>query len=135
MTSGIDGTGRSEPHADPAAGGEARRHPSPFEPAIFVPLTLLCIFGAVIGTQLLVSLGMTANTSIIGALAGDGVEPRADRGVSALSLGACAEPDPDRYLLGDLRSGQQPAFANRHSVRAWAVRISSCQCSPALFSR
>ncbi len=44
------------------------RHPSPFEPAILLPIVILCVFGAVIGTQLLVSLGLTANTSIIGAL-------------------------------------------------------------------
>jgi uncharacterized oligopeptide transporter (OPT) family protein len=44
------------------------RHPSVFEPATLILLTVLCILGAIIGMQLLVTLGVTANTSIVGAL-------------------------------------------------------------------
>jgi hypothetical protein len=46
-----------------------RRHPSLFEPATLLLIAVLCVFGAIIGMQLLVSLGITANTSLIGALA------------------------------------------------------------------
>ena len=46
-----------------------QRHPSLFEPATFVLIAVLSIFGAIIGMQLLVSLGVTANTSLIGAMA------------------------------------------------------------------
>jgi len=51
----------------PAAIAEAQ-HPSTFAPATFVFLVVLCIFGAVIGVQLTLQLGITPNTSIIGAL-------------------------------------------------------------------
>lgn len=44
------------------------RHPGVFEPVTFIALVLLSLLGAVIGIQLLVTLGVTANTSIIGAL-------------------------------------------------------------------
>ncbi len=44
------------------------QHPSLFEPATLILIILLSIFGAVIGMQLLVSLGVTANTSLIGAV-------------------------------------------------------------------
>ena len=44
------------------------RHPTIFEPATLVLLTVLCVLGAIIGMQLLVTLGVTANTSIVGAL-------------------------------------------------------------------
>ncbi len=44
------------------------RHPTIFEPATLVLLTVLCVVGAIIGMQMLVTLGVTANTSIVGAL-------------------------------------------------------------------
>jgi uncharacterized oligopeptide transporter (OPT) family protein len=44
-------------------------HPSAFAPLTFVLLAVLSVLGAVIGIQLLTSLGVTPNTSIIGALA------------------------------------------------------------------
>jgi uncharacterized oligopeptide transporter (OPT) family protein len=44
------------------------RHPTIFEPATLILLTILCIVGAIIGMQMLVTLGVTANTSIVGAL-------------------------------------------------------------------
>ena len=50
----------------PAAG--TPQHPSTFAPATFVFLVILCLFGAVIGVQLILQLGITPNTSIIGAL-------------------------------------------------------------------
>ncbi|KGM32772.1 membrane protein [Inquilinus limosus MP06] len=40
-----------------------------FEPATLALIILLCVFGAIIGMQILVSLGVSANTSLIGALA------------------------------------------------------------------
>lgn len=49
--------------------GVPLRHPSLFEPATLALIAILCVFGAIIGMQLLVSLGITANTSLIGALA------------------------------------------------------------------
>ncbi|WP_420101464.1 OPT/YSL family transporter [Bosea sp. (in: a-proteobacteria)] len=49
--------------------GAPQRHPSLSEPATLVLIAVLCVFGAIIGMQLLVSLGITANTSLIGALA------------------------------------------------------------------
>ncbi|WP_306223555.1 OPT/YSL family transporter [Bosea beijingensis] len=49
--------------------GVPQKHPSLFEPATLLLIAALCVFGAIIGMQLLVSLGITANTSLIGALA------------------------------------------------------------------
>jgi uncharacterized oligopeptide transporter (OPT) family protein len=46
------------------------QHPKFFSPASLVLITPLCIIGAIIGVQLIVTLGITANTSLIGALAG-----------------------------------------------------------------
>jgi uncharacterized oligopeptide transporter (OPT) family protein len=43
-------------------------HPRAFSGGTFILLALLSVFGAIIGIQLLVSLGVTPNTSIIGAL-------------------------------------------------------------------
>jgi uncharacterized oligopeptide transporter (OPT) family protein len=51
----------------PQLAAEAR-HPSTFAPATFIFLIVLCLFGAVIGVQLILQLGITPNTSIIGAL-------------------------------------------------------------------
>lgn len=60
------------PTLAPAA-RDAQRHPTIFEPATLILLTVLCIVGAVIGMQLLVTLGVTANTSIVGALVAMGL--------------------------------------------------------------
>lgn len=43
-------------------------HPSTFAPATFILLVVLSIFGAIVGAQLIVTLGVTPNTAIIGAL-------------------------------------------------------------------
>jgi uncharacterized oligopeptide transporter (OPT) family protein len=57
---------RSElPPVEPAA----RTHPRFFETASLLLIAPLCVVGAIIGLQLIVTLGITANTSLIGALA------------------------------------------------------------------
>src|SRR5438309_10856610 len=56
------------PGAVPPATIAEPQHPSTFAPATFIFLIILCIFGAVIGVQLILQLGITPNTSIIGAL-------------------------------------------------------------------
>ncbi|WP_072540939.1 OPT/YSL family transporter [Lactiplantibacillus plantarum] len=43
-------------------------HPKAFEPATFILILLTSILGAIIGIQLISTLGVTPNTSIIGAL-------------------------------------------------------------------
>ena len=58
----MDATPPVSVHAAPT------RHPTIFEPATLVLLTVLCVVGAIIGMQLLVTLGVTANTSVVGAL-------------------------------------------------------------------
>src|SRR5690349_24699563 len=51
-----------------AAPARERRHPATFAPATLILIIVLSVFGAVIGVQLIVQLGVTPNTSIIGAL-------------------------------------------------------------------
>src|SRR5438552_6195262 len=53
--------------AAPSATAEGP-HPATFAPATLILIVVLSIFGAVIGVQLIVQLGVTPNTSIIGAL-------------------------------------------------------------------
>jgi len=48
--------------------GGVREHPKAFAPATLILILLLSIAGAIIGLQLLVSLGVTPNTSLVGAL-------------------------------------------------------------------
>lgn len=43
-------------------------HPKTFAPATFILILLLSVAGAIIGLQLLVTLGVTPNTSLVGAL-------------------------------------------------------------------
>jgi len=50
------------------APGTGVRHPATFAPATFILLLVLSAFGAIIGVQLILQLGVTPNTSIIGAL-------------------------------------------------------------------
>ena len=66
----------------PPATSQAGRHPSIFDPATLILLTVLCVVGAIIGMQLLVTLGVTANTSIVGALVA--------MGLARVPLRACA---------------------------------------------
>ena len=58
----------AEPPATTVPPG-TRRHPRFLEPASLVLIAPLCIIGAFIGMRLIVTLGITANTSLIGALA------------------------------------------------------------------
>jgi uncharacterized oligopeptide transporter (OPT) family protein len=51
----------------------SRRHPRFLEPASLLLTAPLCVIGAIIGVQLIVTLGITANTSLIGALAAMGL--------------------------------------------------------------
>ena len=56
---------------EPAEAGQLSppiRHPATAAPATLVLLIVLSAFGAIIGTQLILQLGVTPNTSIIGAL-------------------------------------------------------------------
>src|SRR5580658_1443472 len=56
---------------DPAEAGELSspaQHPTTAAPATLILLIVLSVFGAIIGTQLILQLGVTPNTSIIGAL-------------------------------------------------------------------
>jgi uncharacterized oligopeptide transporter (OPT) family protein len=48
----------------------ARMHPRFIELGSLLLIAPLCVVGAIIGVQLIVTLGITANTSLIGALAG-----------------------------------------------------------------
>ncbi|MBN8942021.1 MAG: OPT/YSL family transporter [Rhizobiales bacterium] len=61
--------GRQPPPTDVAAAVPGQRHPSVFEPATLALIVLLSLFGAAIGLQLVVTLGVTPNTSLIGVLA------------------------------------------------------------------
>jgi uncharacterized oligopeptide transporter (OPT) family protein len=56
--------GRLSGHEDAVPG----RHPKVTEPFTLVLIVVLSIFGAIVGLQLITTLGITANTSIIGAL-------------------------------------------------------------------
>lgn len=49
--------------------GHNEAHPRAFAPATLLLLLVLSVFGAVIGVQLLTTLGVTPNTAIIGAMA------------------------------------------------------------------
>ena len=52
------------------AAGRTRVHPRFIELGSLLLIAPLCVVGAIIGVQLIVTLGITANTSLIGALAG-----------------------------------------------------------------
>lgn len=56
------------PSSSPLSADPAQLHPRALGASNLVLLALLSVFGAVIGIQLLVTLGVTPNTSIIGAL-------------------------------------------------------------------
>jgi uncharacterized oligopeptide transporter (OPT) family protein len=47
---------------------EERRHPSAFEPVVLILNIVLSVFGAIIGLQIITTLGVTPNTAIIGVL-------------------------------------------------------------------
>jgi uncharacterized oligopeptide transporter (OPT) family protein len=48
-------------------------HPKLFEPSTLILVLILSVFGAIIGLQLLTSLGVTPNTSMVGALVAIGL--------------------------------------------------------------
>ena len=55
---------------------QRENHPSAFAPATLILLVVLGIFGAIIGIQLLVSLGVTPNTALrLARVLGDALEP------------------------------------------------------------
>jgi uncharacterized oligopeptide transporter (OPT) family protein len=54
--------------SDPPPRRHAGPHPTIFDPLTLTLIAVLCVIGAIIGMQLLVTLGVTANTSIVGAL-------------------------------------------------------------------
>lgn len=56
----------TDPH--PPAGTDAPRHPRVLEPQTFILLIVLSAAGAIIGLRLITSIGISANTSVIGAL-------------------------------------------------------------------
>jgi len=43
-------------------------HPKTREPAVIIMCVIMAIIGAIVGTELITRLGITPNTSIIGAL-------------------------------------------------------------------
>jgi uncharacterized oligopeptide transporter (OPT) family protein len=51
-----------------ASAGDHQKHPNSFSPVTFIFLVILSLLGAIVGIQLLTTLGVTPNTSIIGAL-------------------------------------------------------------------
>ena len=51
-----------------ASAGYQEKHPISFSPVTFGFLVILSLLGAIVGIQLLVTLGVTPNTSIIGAM-------------------------------------------------------------------
>ena len=53
--------------SDPLA---TQRHPAFFSVPSLLPIGPLCVAGAIIGTELITTLGITTNTALIGALAG-----------------------------------------------------------------
>ena len=52
---------------------ESELHPKLFEPTTLVLVLVLSVFGAIIGLQLLTTLGVTPNTSMVGALVAIGL--------------------------------------------------------------
>jgi uncharacterized oligopeptide transporter (OPT) family protein len=50
--------------------GVSRRHPAFFSVSSLLFITPLCVLGAIIGTQLITTLGVNPNTALIGALGG-----------------------------------------------------------------
>lgn len=64
----MTGHGGEEQGTAPVRTEEGRRHPSFAEPATLIVTVILGVIGAVIGLQILTTLGVTPNTSIIGVL-------------------------------------------------------------------
>ena len=47
---------------------EEKKHPSAFEPSLLLLNIVLSFFGAIIGLQIITTLGVTPNTAVIGVL-------------------------------------------------------------------
>ena len=47
---------------------QTKKHPRAFEPTVLIVNIVLSFFGAIIGLQIIASLGVTPNTAIIGVL-------------------------------------------------------------------
>ncbi|MFF3490317.1 OPT/YSL family transporter [Streptomyces sp. NPDC002795] len=62
-------TADTERPATPPPDGTPRRHPRALAPGNLVLTVVLSVFGAIVGVQLLATLGVTPSTSLIGALA------------------------------------------------------------------
>ena len=94
-----------------------QQHPKVWDPATLVLLVILCVFGAIIGVQLLVSLGVTPNTAIIGAMAAMIVArvPLKFFG-HYRSVGACAKPCSERHFCRHLRCGKLASAPDCHSL-------------------
>ena len=105
---------RSSTPPRPASLSPPGGHPATAAPATFILLVVLSAFGAIIGTQLILQLGVTPNTSIIGALVAMLLArtPLSFR----RSLGPHSEPGAERDLGGDVRRRQQPIVADRRAV-------------------
>lgn len=57
------------PRDDPSAHPSSELHPKALAPANLILTVVLSVFGAIVGIQMLASLGITPSTSLIGALA------------------------------------------------------------------
>jgi uncharacterized oligopeptide transporter (OPT) family protein len=62
------GATKSMAHSTDSADFDQERHPRAMEPATLLYTLLLSVLGAIIGMQILTTLGVTPNTSIIGVL-------------------------------------------------------------------
>ncbi|WP_177154295.1 OPT family oligopeptide transporter [Actinosynnema pretiosum] len=58
----------SKDPATPTTGDAPEKHPRAFEPITFVIIALLSVLGAIIGLHMITTLGVSPNTSVIGAL-------------------------------------------------------------------
>ena len=112
-----------------------QQHPKVWDPATLVLLVILCVFGAIIGVQLLVSLGVTPNTAIIGAMAAMivarvplkffghyrsvHVQNLAQSATSAATFGAASAPDCHSLALRPPRHGRADVYRRRarHAAR------------------
>src|SRR5262244_3559245 len=96
-------------------------HPSTFSPATFALLIVLAIFGAIIGIQLILQLGVTPNTSIIGALV---AMILARIPLTLFARYRCSRPEPrtEQHFGRNIWCGQQPPCTNRCPVSSWPRR-------------
>lgn len=98
------------------------RHPRALAPANLILTVLLSVFGALIGIQIIATLGITPSTSLLGALVAmtlSRIPLTIFRGFRNLR----PEPRQDEHQLGDLRRGRQQLLpADRHPVSSSGSR-------------